>query len=55
MCEVCGTKGPLIMHHVRTLKTVNGDTPWGRQMLYRHRKTVAVCAECYAKIKESER
>lgn len=55
ICEVCGAKGPLVMHHVRTLKTVNGDTPWGRQMLYRHRKTVAVCAECYAKIKESER
>lgn len=55
ICEVCGAKDSLIMHHVRTLKSVNGDTPWGRQMLHRHRKTVAVCHECYAKIKMNNR
>lgn len=51
ICELCGTKDILVMHHVRTLKSVKGDTPWGKQMLQRHRKTIAVCHECYAKIK----
>lgn len=37
-CEVCGGKGPLIMHHIRTLKSANKNTPWGKQMLLMSRK-----------------
>ena len=54
VCEICGKEAPLIMHHVRTLKTISSSTPWGRLMLNRHRKTVAVCAECFAKIENEE-
>ena len=53
-CEVCGGKGPLVMHHIRTLKSANKNTPWGKQMLLMNRKTIAVCEECFAKIKEAE-
>ena len=45
-CELCGNKGELVMHHVRTLKTLKGDTPWERKMLNMNRKTLAVCKEC---------
>lgn len=54
VCEVCGGKGPLVMHHIRTLKSANKNTPWGKQMLLMNRKTIAVCEECFAKIKEAE-
>lgn len=53
-CELCGGNGPLVMHHARTLKSIKGDTPWGRQMLFMNRKTIAVCEECFAKIKETK-
>jgi group II intron reverse transcriptase/maturase len=54
VCELCGKEAPLIMHHVRTLKTVSSSTPWGKMMLNKHRKTVAVCEECFAKIKNEK-
>lgn len=37
------------MHHVRTLKELKGKNDWERKMLYMHRKTLVVCAECNAK------
>lgn len=40
------------MHHIRTLKSANKNTPWGKQMLLMNRKTIAVCEECFAKSKK---
>lgn len=54
VCELCGAEAELTMHHVRTLKSINGDTPWGKKMLGKHRKTLAVCADCYAKITNND-
>lgn len=38
------------MHHVRTLKTLTGKNEWEQMMLKMHRKTLAVCPTCNAKI-----
>lgn len=45
-CELCGGKGKLVMHHVRKLSEIKGDTPWNALMLKRWRKTLAVCPKC---------
>lgn len=45
-CELCGSHGKLVMHHVRTLKELKGETPWELKMLKMHRKTLAVCTKC---------
>jgi hypothetical protein len=49
-CEVCEAHGKTVMHHVRTLKTLTGKNEWEQIMLKMHRKTLAVCPECNAKI-----
>lgn len=49
-CELCGHKREVVMHHVRTLKTLKGVEEWDKMMLRKHRKTLVVCKECYAKI-----
>ena len=49
-CELCGAEGKTVMHHVRTLKDLKGENEWEQQMLKRHRKTLAVCETCNAKI-----
>lgn len=54
-CEVCETKGKTVMHQVRTLKSLSDKTEWGQLMLKMHRKTLAVCPECNAKIHDNER
>ena len=54
VCELCGGQGLLVMHHIRTLKSADNNTPWGKQMLLMNRKTIAVCEECFAKIKGNE-
>lgn len=46
ICELCGEKGKLVMHHVRKLSEQKGDTPWNKLMLKRRRKTLAVCPKC---------
>lgn len=38
------------MHHVRTLKDLKGDNEREQLMLKRHRKTLALCETCNAKI-----
>ena len=50
MCELCGTEGKTVMHHVRTLKDLKGANEWEQLMLKKHRKTLAVCETCNAKI-----
>lgn len=50
-CEMCGaTNTNVVMHHIRTLVGLKGDTPWGKLMLSKHRKTLVVCESCNAKI-----
>ena len=49
-CELCESEAELTMHHVRTLKNLQMDSPWEQNMLKRNRKTLAVCPECYRKI-----
>ena len=50
-CEMCGaTDANVVMHHLRTLVGLKGDTSWGKLMLSKHRKTLVVCESCYAKI-----
>jgi len=49
-CELCGHKGEVVMHHVRTLKTLKGVKEWDKMMLQKHRKTLVVCKKCYATI-----
>ena len=50
VCELCGAEGKTVMHHVRTLKDLKGNNEWEQQMFKRHRKTLAVCETCNAKI-----
>lgn len=49
-CELCGAQGKTVMHHVRTLKDLKGDNEREQLMLKRHRKTLALCETCNAKI-----
>jgi len=50
-CEWCGKNcESLEVHHVRKLKQLTGKTEWEKLMLNKHRKTLAICPECHAKI-----
>ena len=53
-CELCGSKDHVEMHFEHRLKDLQLDgqaeTPWGRQMLKRHRKSLVVCASCHRTI-----
>jgi len=51
VCELCGTKTDVVMHHVRRLNSLDGNTPWGRKMLQQGRKSLVVCESCMKKIK----
>lgn len=46
-CELCGTKGDLIMHHTNKLKNLKGKESWERLMIARKRKTIALCRSCH--------
>lgn len=54
-CELCGKKGKVVMHHVRNLRLLKGNTESERLILRRRRKTLVVCEECYAKILRGEK
>lgn len=45
-CEVCGKQDEVVMHHIRNLASLNGETPWEKLMLKRRRKTIVVCEDC---------
>ena len=49
-CEVCGAHGKTVMHQVRTMKSLSDENEWERIMIKMHRKTLAVCPVCNAKI-----
>jgi len=51
ICELCGKLDcDIVMHQVKRLKDLKGGSDWERAMLNIHRKTLAVCQECYDKI-----
>ena len=50
VCEMCGSKGKVVMHHVRNLNLLKGENEWERLMLKRRRKTLVVCEACNALI-----
>lgn len=55
-CELCGQEHQqLYMHHVRLLAELDKETPWGRQMLRRRRKTLAVCKSCMEIINQKKK
>lgn len=49
-CELCGKEGKVVMHHVRTLTKLKGNSEWEKLMLKRHRKTLVVCEDCNSMI-----
>lgn len=55
ICELCGTKDELVMHHVRNLNRLKDDTAWNAIMLKKHRKTIAICKSCNQQIQNNER
>ncbi len=47
-CELCNCQGKkIIMHHVRTLKELNGNFEWEQIMMKKRRKSIAVCKDCF--------
>ena len=50
VCELCSKEGKVVMHHVRKLTLLKGESEWEKLMLKRNRKTLVVCEECNAKI-----
>jgi len=51
-CELCGRTGDMLyeVHHVKSLKSMTGNTIWERIMLARRRKTLIVCEDCHTEI-----
>lgn len=44
ICELCGAETKeIVMHHVRKLKDLKGETEWERVMLRIRRKSLALC------------
>ena len=51
ICELCGVETKeIVMHHVRRLKELKGETEWERVMLRIRRKSLALCPCCYSSI-----
>ena len=51
ICELCGAETKeIVMHHVRKLKDLKGETEWERVMLRIRRKFLALCPCCYNSI-----
>lgn len=47
-CELCKCQSKaLIMHHVRELKELSGNSEWERIRLNKRRKSLAVCKNCF--------
>ena len=45
ICELCGVETKeIVMHHVRRLKDLKGETEWERVMLRIRRKSLALCS-----------
>lgn len=54
-CEFCGAKtSKLIMHHIKRLKDLSEEAPIQKLMLNNRRKSLALCEECFKKIRENK-
>jgi group II intron reverse transcriptase/maturase len=49
-CEICASKGEVVMFQVKNLKTVKGDKNWEQIMTKKNRKTLVVCSDCNMRI-----
>jgi len=50
-CELCGKKhNEVVIHQVKSLIDLTGETAWERLMKKKHRKTLIVCGECHSTI-----
>ncbi len=54
-CELCGVKGPVQVHHIRSLADLDQagkrpKTAWAKLMSARKRKTLVTCGRCHADI-----
>ncbi len=48
VCELCGRQKVTVhMHHVRSLKKLKGTTPCEQKMLSMHRRSIALCPDCF--------
>ena len=54
-CELCGTEGRTVMHHIRNLNKLKPENEWERLMMDKRRKTLAVCERCNTKIQNSNK
>jgi len=54
-CEMCGKKcNEIIVHQVKSLLDLKGDTDWERLMKKKRRKTLIVCEKCHRLIHNEE-
>ncbi len=50
-CELCGCNTDSItMHHVKSLKSLKGNTPSEMLMMQKRRKTLALCDSCFEQV-----
>ncbi len=51
VCELCGTHADkLVMHHIRKMADLKGNSDWETLMKKKRRKTLAVCEDCHRRI-----
>jgi hypothetical protein len=53
-CELCRTPDRLVMHHVRKLNDLKGETILEKRMIARKRKTIALCGNCLNNLNKNE-
>ncbi len=55
VCEACGKSTKEIhMHHVKRLKDLTGCTKFELLMMKKRRKSLALCPECFERVKSSK-
>ena len=55
VCEACGTETREIhMHHVKRLKDLTGRTEFELLMMTKRRKSLALCSDCFKRVKSSK-
>lgn len=54
-CELCDAEGAVMMHHVKRMSDLRPSRPWELKMLQMHRKTIALCSNCFNLVMQDER